>query len=115
LGKLKKIGMGVGLTVLGFFVLAIIVGVTYHPSTTQSTQNNLSSSIDQAKIDEANKVTGVTNFEIIKLGSLYQARFSLVDANSAQVASDTKVTLQVKQDDGTVVYSQSFDVHDNEF
>jgi hypothetical protein len=112
--KAKKVVKGIGISIGVFFALIIIVGVIAS-TTNHSTNSSTNQSIDQAKIDNANKITGVTNFLILKEGSLYQARFSLVDANNDQMASDANVTVQVKRDDGSLVYSQNFTVSQDDF
>lgn len=116
MGKLKKIGKGIAIAVGAFFALIVIVGVTANLTNTHSSnQNNSANVVDQSKIDNANKIIGISEFYVAQVGSVYQAHFSLTGEHAEQLSSDAKVVFVVKRDDGSIVYSQNFDASQDDF
>jgi hypothetical protein len=64
----------------------------------------------------ANDITGVTQFFVLKDGSLYNVRFSLVNKDSAAVPSDANVTFAAKTKSGDdVLYSRDFSINSQDF
>jgi hypothetical protein len=63
-----------------------------------------------------NNITGVTQFFVLKDGSLYNVRFSLVNKDSAAVPSDANVTFAAKTKSGDdVLYSRDFRIKSQDF
>jgi hypothetical protein len=86
--KLKIVG-----AVIGSIVLLIIIGV-------------VASFVAPGSVfkTDPNKITGITQFYVIKDGSLYKARFSLTDKDNGIVTSDAKVSFDAKTDSGISFY-----------
>jgi hypothetical protein len=60
--------------------------------------------------------TGVTQFFVLKDGSLYDVRFSLVNKDNAAVASNANVTFAAKTKSGDdVLYSRNFSINSQDF
>jgi hypothetical protein len=66
---------------------------------------------------DSNDITGVTQFFVLKEGSLYHIRFSLVNKDSAAVPSNANVTFAAKTKSGgdNVLYSRDFAIHSQDF
>jgi len=66
--------------------------------------------------DANNNITGVTQFFVLKDGSFYNIRFSLVNKDSAAVPSDANVTFAAKTKSGVdVLYSRDFSIKSQDF
>jgi hypothetical protein len=66
--------------------------------------------------DSNNNITGVTQFFVLKDGSLYNVRFSLVNKDNAAVASNANVTFAAKTKSGDdVLYSRNFSINSQDF
>jgi hypothetical protein len=66
---------------------------------------------------DSNNITGVTQFFVLKDGSLYNIRFSLVNKYSVAVPSDANVTFAAKTKSGgdDVLYSRDFSINSQDF
>jgi len=66
---------------------------------------------------DSNNITGVTQFFVLKDGSLYNIRFSLVNKYSVAVPSDANVTFAAKTKSGgdNVLYSRDFTINSQDF
>jgi hypothetical protein len=65
---------------------------------------------------DSNNITGVTQFFVLKDGSLYDVRFSLVNKDNAAVASNANVTFAAKTKSGDdVLYSRNFSINSQDF
>lgn len=97
--KLKIVG-----AVIGSIVLLIIIGV-------------VASFVAPGSVfkTDPNKITGITQFYVIKDGSLYKARFSLTDKDNGIVTSDAKVSFDAKTDSGISFYHTDFNVKSEDF
>jgi hypothetical protein len=63
-----------------------------------------------------NNITGVIQFFVLKDGSLYNIRFSLVNKDSTAVPSDAKVTFATKVKSGDdILYSRDFSINSQDF
>jgi len=108
LGKGKKIGIGFGIAILGFFILVAIAG----------TSSTVKESIQTVDPDE---ITGINKFTVYRDGSMYIAYFRLVDENSAKVRSDATVELKLYRESGflttkyTEEYSDTFQIKAEDF
>jgi hypothetical protein len=67
--------------------------------------------------DSNNNITGVTQFFVLKDGSLYNIRFSLVNKDGAAVPSNANVTFTAKTKSGgdDVMYSRDFNINSQDF
>ena len=67
--------------------------------------------------DSNNNITGVTQFFVLKEGSLYHIRFSLVNKDNVAVPSDANVTFAAKIKSGgdDVLYSRNFSINSQDF
>jgi hypothetical protein len=66
---------------------------------------------------DSNNITGVTQFFVLKDGSLYNIRFSLVNKYSVAVPSDANVTFAAKTKSGRddALYSRDFSINSQDF
>jgi hypothetical protein len=64
---------------------------------------------------DPNKITGITQFFVIKDGSLYRSRFSLIDSNNGIATSDAKVSFTAKTESGTTLYHTDFNIKSEDF
>ncbi|HEV2192530.1 MAG TPA: hypothetical protein VGR54_02800 [Nitrosopumilaceae archaeon] len=114
MGKIKKIGIGIGIAILSFFVLAIVVAVV---SQTNNPNSSLPTSLPDngPQIENANNIIGISEFVVVQQGSIYQAHFSLTGTHAEQLSSDAQVSFVVKRDDGSTVYTQNLDVKQSDF
>jgi hypothetical protein len=107
LGKKPKIVIGVAIgVVVGLFIGVPIVLSFVAPGTVLKADAN------------NNDITGVTQFFVVKDGSLYNIRFSLVNKDSAAVPSDANITFVAKTrsgDDDDVLYSRDFSIKSQDF
>jgi hypothetical protein len=71
--KLKIVAAVIG----GIIVLIVIGAMYFEPDVVLKT--------------DPNKITGISQFVVLKDGSLYKVRFSLVDQNNAYVTSDAHI------------------------
>ena len=97
--KLKIVG-----AVIGGIILLIVIGVVASfvaPGSVYKT--------------DPNKITGITQFFVLKDGSLYKARFSLTDKDNSIVTSDAKVNFDAKTDTGVTLYHTGFNVKSDDF
>ena len=116
LGKIKKIGIGIGVTILAFFVLVIIIAAVGPQSNNPNSSSSQTSLPDNGpQIENANNIIGISEFVVAQQGSVYQVHFSLTGARAEQLSSDAKVSFVVKRDDGSTVYSQNLDVKQDDF
>jgi hypothetical protein len=100
LGKKLKIAGAV----IGGIIILIIIGVVASfvaPGSVYKT--------------DPSKITGVTQFFVLKDGSLYKARFSLTDKDNNIVTSDGKVSFDAKTDTGLALYHTDFNVKSEDF
>jgi hypothetical protein len=66
--------------------------------------------------DSNNNIAGVTQFFVLKDGSHYNVRFSLVNKDSAAVPSDANITFTAKTKSGDdVLYSRDFSINSQDF
>ena len=67
--------------------------------------------------DSNNNITGVTQFFVLKDGSLYDVRFSLVNKDGVAVPSNANVTFAAKTKSGgdDVLYSRDFSINSQDF
>ena len=66
---------------------------------------------------DSNDITGVTQFFVLKEGSLYHIRFSLVNKDNAAVPSNANVTFAAKTKSGgdNVLYTRDFTINSQDF
>jgi hypothetical protein len=101
--------MGKKLKIFGVFIVVVIALVIAAAVA--------ASSIGTGNLSNANPgdITGVTQFYVIKDGSLYKVRFSLTDKNNNAVSNDAKVNFVVNSNNGNPIFKQNFDVKANDF
>lgn len=99
----KKVGIGIGI----FFVIIIIMIVGFFASYYVAP-----SSVLKANPDD---ITGVSQYFVLKDGSLYKVRFSLDNKNNAFVTSAAKINFIVKTQDGRTLFSDTFNIKSEDF
>jgi hypothetical protein len=67
------------------------------------------------KAQNPEQITGVSQFVVLNDGSLYKARFSLIDRNDRPVTSDANVTFAAKTHVNQTVYERAFSVKAEQF
>ena len=75
------------------------------------------------KVSDPYKITGMTQYYVLKDGSLYKIRFSLTDANNAIVASGAHVSFKAQANSSpingsgspSVIYTKDFDIRSTGF
>jgi hypothetical protein len=64
---------------------------------------------------DVNSIAGVSQFVVLKDGSLYKARFSLVDQDNYVSASDANVKFSIRDSSGNDLYSRAFNIGSYDF
>jgi hypothetical protein len=104
LGKKLKIVIGVVIGVIVVLFIAVPIVLSFVAPGTM------------LEADPNNNITGVTQFFVLKDGSFYNIRFSLVNKDSAAVPSDANVTFAAKTKSGEdVLYSRDFSIKSQDF
>jgi hypothetical protein len=103
LGKKLKIVIGIVIGVVVLFIVVPIILTFVAPATVLNA--------------DSNNITGVTEFFVLKDGSVYNIRFSLVNKDGAAVPSDANVTFaaKTKSGDDDVLYSRDFSIKSQDF
>jgi hypothetical protein len=96
MSKKKKVAIVVVVVVIGLFALAAIASTPYFNR-------------------DVNSIMGVTQFVVIKDGSLYKARFSLVDKDGVAAASDAVVGFLITDENGHTLYNKGFQISGSDF
>ncbi|MDQ4067394.1 MAG: hypothetical protein M3114_07390 [Thermoproteota archaeon] len=102
MGKKAKIVIGVVLGVIFVFIGIPLILFFFAPGAIPA---------------DPDRITGISQYFVLRDGSLYKARFSLVDANNAVVTSDAAVKWVVKADAayGQELYRQEFNIKSIDF
>src|SRR5918997_6971018 len=99
----KKKIVGIALAVIvGFFVIVLVAASTVPAGTVYKAEN-------------PEQITGVSQFVVLKDGSLYKARFSFIDRNERPVTSDANVTFSAKTQANQTIYERAFNVKAEQF
>lgn len=99
----KKKIVGIALAVIvGFFVIVIVAASTVPAGT-------------MYKATSSDQITGVSQFVVLKDGSLYKARFSFIDRNERPVTSDANVTFAAMTQANQTIYERAFNVKAEQF
>lgn len=99
----KKKIVGIALSVIvGFFVIIIVAASTVPAGTVY-------------KATSSDQITGVSQFVVLKDGSLYKARFSFIDGNERPVTSDANVTFAAMTQANQTIYERTFNVKAEQF
>jgi hypothetical protein len=101
MGKKVKIIIVVVIVVVFLFIGLPIILLYVSPGTVLKT--------------DPNNITGVSQFYVLKDGSVYNVRFSLVNNQSSVVTSDAHVSFAAKTKSGDVFYIREFDVKSGDF
>jgi hypothetical protein len=102
MSKKKIVGIAL-VAIVGFFVILVVIGSTVPAGTVY-------------KATSSEQITGVSQFVVLKDGSLYKARFGFIDRDERPVTSDANVTFAVKtQANNQTIYERAFNIKAEQF